>query len=115
MPNDFGDGEESIDRVEIGKERVGDLMRSESSSIQGLQDAVGPFLVKGQSPLDESTVVGDRRAVTWQSQYHIQFGHAAQLLQILDETAWWLRLTRCGRIDDRIGRDVAQQVIARDE
>ena len=89
----------------------------ESAALQHIQelvpqglvlDAVRPFLVEGQPPLDESTVIGDRRAVTRQSQYHIQFGHAAQLLQILHETAWWLRLVRCGRIDDRIRGDVAQ-------
>ena len=112
MSDDLGDGEEGVDRAEVREKCATDFMYGKGVVTQHFQHMAGALLVESQPLTDEGAVVSDDRPVARQCQHDVEFGHALQLRHVLHQPARPLGLARCRWLDERVGGDVAQQVIA---
>jgi hypothetical protein len=75
-------------------------------------DAVGAGLVEGNTLSHQRGDVRNWGAVTRIGHGCLQRGNAFQLLEVLQEASRPLRLARCWRFNDRVRRDLGDQVIA---
>ncbi len=85
MSQDFGDGQEKIDRVELGKQLSGDIVSGERCTVEQLEDALRAAIVEGHPLAHKLVDIVDRLAVARPGHGHIHTGYTLHLDNIFHE------------------------------